>query len=56
MATVHPQLLKEKSETGKSSKSIILRISKFNPKKDFHCSISELDYCVGCNFRSKKLS
>ena len=34
MATVHPQLLKEKSETGKSSKSIILRISKFNPKKD----------------------
>ena len=33
MATVHPQLLKEKSETGKSSKSIILRISKFNPEK-----------------------
>ena len=41
MATVHPQLLKEKSETGKSSKSIILRISKFNPEKDSNSTFLE---------------
>ena len=43
MATVHPQLLKEKSKT---TESIILRISKFNPEKDSNSTF--LEFTVPC--------
>jgi len=48
-------------EVKPSSKTITLRISKFNPEKDhiyilrIYSTISEMDYGIGCNFGSKKL-
>ena len=58
------QVSQEKYEEVKpSSKTITLRISKFNPEKDhrstffrIYSTISEMDYCIRYNFGSKKSS